>query len=199
MSQAAFKPATYDDLFDLPPNVTGQIIHGVLHAHPRPASPHAQTASSLSFELGPPFHRGRGGPGGWWILIEPELHLGPHILVPDLAGWRRERMPQIPDVAYFELPPDWACEVLSPSTAKLDRVDKLAIYAEFGISWAWLIDPIARTLEIFALDGAHWRLHASHADDAEVKAPPFDAITLELDALWLTSSKDAQAEKSSDG
>lgn len=185
MNQPAVKPATYEDLFDLPDNVVGQIIHGVLHTHPRPASPHAWATSALGMDLGTPFHRGRGGPGGWWIIDEPELHLGPHILVPDLAGWRRERMPQMPAVAYFELPPDWVCEVLSPSTVKLDRTQKLEIYAESGIPWAWLLDPIARTLEVFQLVNGHWQLEAACADDIRVRAAPFDAVELELGALWL--------------
>jgi len=185
MSRPAERLATYADLFDLPDNVVGQIINGVLHTHPRPAYPHARAASTLGMDLGTPFQRGRGGPGGWWILDEPELHLGPHILVPDLAGWRRERMPQVPDVAYVELPPDWLCEVLSPSTARLDRVEKLQIYAQFEVPWVWLLDPIARTLEVFGLDRGHWRLEATFADDAKAAAPPFEAVALELDALWL--------------
>jgi Uma2 family endonuclease len=184
MSHPARKPAVYADLFDLPDHVVGEIVHGVLHTHPRPAARHARAASSLGMDLGPPFQRGRGGPGGWWILDEPELHLGPHILVPDLAGWRRERLPEIPDVAYFELAPDWVCEVLSPSTARLDRVEKLPIYAEFKVAWAWLLDPAARTLEVFGLDQGSWRLEGSWADDAHVAAAPFAAVELELGALW---------------
>lgn len=177
-------PARYEDLFDLPDNVVGEIVHGVLHTHPRPAPSHARAASTLGMELGPPFQRGRGGPGGWWIIDEPELHLGPHVLVPDLGGWRRGRMPEMPATAWFELPPDWICEVLSPSSARFDRFEKLAIYAQFGIQWIWLLDPPARTLEVFSLDRGHWRLEGSHADTARVKAPPFDAIELELDAPW---------------
>lgn len=181
---SARKLATYADLFDLPEHVVGEIIHGVLHTHPRPAPPHAVAASILRMDLGTPFHRGRGGPGGWWILTEPELHLGPHVLVPDLAGWRRERLPQMPEEAWFELPPDWLCEVLSPSTAKLDRSQKLALYAQFGVAWVWLLDPREHTLEVFGLDNGRWRLEATYADDALVAAPPFEAVTLELGALW---------------
>jgi Uma2 family endonuclease len=190
MSTPAPKPATYEDLLRLPPNMVGQIVHGVLHAQPRPAARHAVVASTLGGEIGPPYQRGRGGPGGWWILDEPELHLLGHILVPDLAGWRRERMPQVPDVAFFELAPDWVCEVLSPSTARLDRVEKLPIYAEAGVAFVWIVDPAARTLEVYRRDGAHWLLLASHADDARVRAVPFDAIELELDALWLKQGGD---------
>jgi Uma2 family endonuclease len=115
MASSAPKAARYEDLFDLPPHVVGEIVFRVLHTHPRPAPRHAQAASTLGEELGPPFERGRGGPGGWLILDEPELHLGKHVLVPDLAGWRRERMPELPiDVPYFTVVPDWLCEVLSP-------------------------------------------------------------------------------------
>ncbi|HRZ07888.1 MAG TPA: Uma2 family endonuclease, partial [Candidatus Competibacteraceae bacterium] len=141
MPATARKFATYEDLFDLPDNVVGEIIHGQLITHPRPAPKHASAASTLGMTIGPPYHRGRdGGPGGWRILDEPELHLGPHILVPDLAGWRRERMPALPDLAYFTLPPDWICEVLSPGTARTDRADKMPIYAAQGIPFLWLID-----------------------------------------------------------
>jgi Uma2 family endonuclease len=184
MTQPVRKPAVYADLFDLPEHLVGEIVHGVLHTQPRPAGPRVQAASTLGMDLGSPFQRGRGGPGGWWILDEPELHLGLHVLVPDLAGWRRERMPQVPDAAYFELPPDWVCEVLSPATAKLDRTQKLAIYAQFHIPWAWLVDPLAHTLEVFGLDGARWRLEATFADEDRAAAAPFEAVELELGALW---------------
>ncbi len=121
MSALAYQFATYEDLFDLPENLVGEIIYGQLITHPRPAPKHAVTSSAIGDELVSPFQKGRGGPGGWWILDEPELHLRPHILVPDLAGWRRERLPVIPDTAFFTLPPDWVCEVLSPGTARTDR------------------------------------------------------------------------------
>ena len=185
MSSPVPKPASYEDLFGLPDNVVGEILYGVLHTHPRPAAPHAVAASGLGGDLHSSFQRGRGGPGGWWILYEPELHLGPHVVVPDIAGWRRERMPAVPDVAWFELPPDWACEVLSPSTARVDRVEKMAIYAEFEVKWLWLLDPRARTLETYSLDRGRWLLEGTYADNARVKAPPFEAVELELGALWI--------------
>jgi Uma2 family endonuclease len=137
-------------------------------------------------DLGTPFHRGRGGPGGWVILDEPELHLGPEpdVLVPDLAGWRRTRMPEVPDVPAFTLAPDWVCELLSPSTEAIDRADKMPIYAREGVAHAWLVDPQVRTLEVFELDGASWRLRATYRGDRAVRAVPFDAIELDLAALW---------------
>jgi Uma2 family endonuclease len=178
------RPATYQDVLDAPPNMVAEIARGALHLHPRPAPRHARAASILGGEVIGPFDRGRGGPGGWWLLFEPELHLGPDVLVPDLAGWRRERLSAIPDAAYFELAPDWACEVLSPGTRQLDLTDKRAIYGENGIGHLWLIDPLARTLEAFALDGGSWLLIASLKDDADVRVPPFEAIAFPLSALW---------------
>lgn len=185
MSSTALRKARYEDLFDLPENVVGEIVNGEVHVSPRPASPHARVSSVLGSDIGGPFDRGRGGPGGWWILFEPELHLGPDVLVPDLAGWRKERMPQLLNTPYFELPPDWICEVLSPSTARLDRLKKLPIYARVGVRWAWLVDPLARTLEVLEQREGLWTILSVHADDEELRAPPFDAVPLELGALWL--------------
>jgi Uma2 family endonuclease len=176
--------ATYDDLLAVPASEVAELIDGVLHVHPRPAARHANAASVLGEELGPPFRRGRGGPGGWVILDEPEVHLAADVLVPDLAAWRRARMPEIPDVAYFTLPPDWICEVLSPSTEAVDRADKLPIYARERVPHAWLVDPIARTLEVFRLDGETYRVIATWRDAARVRAEPFDAIELDLALLW---------------
>jgi Uma2 family endonuclease len=195
MSTPATKPATYDDLLRLAPNMVGQIVHGVLHAHPRPAARHALVASTLGSDIGTPYQRGRGRPGGWWILDEPELHPGDHVLVPDLAAWRRERMPEVPDVAWFDLAPDWVCEVLLPSTARLDRIEKLPIYAQAGVNFVWLVDPAARTLEVYRRDGAFWVLIGSHADDARVHAVPFDAIEIELDALWLKPAPEVPTQR----
>jgi Uma2 family endonuclease len=184
MADPALKRATYADVLAAPERLVAELIHGVLYTHPRPASPHAVATGALSDELGPPFKRGRGGPGGWLLLFEPELHLGEEILVPDLAGWRRDRLPVAPRSAYFTLPPDWVCEVLSKSTAKIDRKEKLPIYAEHRVAHAWLVDPDLKTLEILQLEGARWSLLATHADDAKVRAPPFDAIELDLALLW---------------
>ena len=184
MTATAEKLATYEDLFDLPENLVGEIIYGQLITHPRPAPKHAVASSAIGDELISPFHKGRGGPGGWWILFEPELHLGPHILVPDLAGWRRERLPVMPDIAYFTLPPDWVCEVLSPGTARVDRADKMPIYAQQGVSFLWLIDPVLHTLEVFVLRNGHWQLESVYQEDEQVRAVPFDAITFPLGDMW---------------
>ena len=185
MADPARRPASYEQLCALPANMVGEIVFGVLHAHPRPAPKHARATSTLGEELGPPFNRGRGGPGGWIILDEPELHLGPHVIVPDLAGWRRERMPEMPvDEAFFSLAPDWACEVLSPRTASLDRGDKRKVYGEFDVKDLWYVDPEAQTLEVFALDPNGYRVVDVFSGEAMVRAVPFDAIELELGALW---------------
>ena len=178
------RPATYDDLLALPDNVVGEIVGGELHVSPRPAPRHAVASSALGGHLGPPFHRGHGGPGGWWILDEPELHLRADVVVPDLAGWRRNRMPVIPDTAYFETAPDWICEVVSPGTARLDRHGKLDVYARAGVAHAWLVDPLARTLEVLQLEHGRWVILAVLAGDDDACVPPFTDITIPLASLW---------------
>lgn len=186
MSQSELKhrPATYEDLLAVPDHMVAEILDGELFASPRPAPRHASASSGVGGALYGPFDRGRGGPGGWRILDEPELHLGYDVLVPDLAGWRRERLPSLPDTAYFTVVPDWVCEVISPSTASMDRVRKLAIYAREQVSHAWLVDPIARTLEVLRLDGGRWTIVATAADAGLVRAEPFAAIELDLSWLW---------------
>ena len=176
--------ATYQDVLDAPAHLVAEIIDGTLHTHPRPAPAHTVASSVLGGELGPPFHRGHDGPGGWWILDEPELHLGEDVLVPDLAGWRRERMPELPGTAYFTLTPDWVCEVLSSSTRKVDLHEKRPVYAREGLAHLWLIDPTDRTLEAFELHDGQWLLIASAKDDEPVSIRPFDAITFSLGDLW---------------
>jgi len=178
------RPGTYADIEALPAHMVGQILHGALHVHPRPTPRHARAATAVTGELWNPFGRGRGGPGGWLLLDEPELHLGPHVVVPDIAGWRRERLPRLPDTAFIETRPDWVCEVLSPSTVRIDRTDKLTIYAAFGVSHAWYVDPDARTLEVLELTGDRWTLAATFKDADAVAAPPFAVHTFALDVLW---------------
>jgi Uma2 family endonuclease len=188
MSEPAHRLARYEDLFDLPEHLVGEILHGQLVTHPRPASRHARAASVLGGQMTNPYDLGRGGPGGWWILFEPELHLGGHILVPDLAGWRRERLPVFPDAAYFTLAPDWVCEVLSPGTARLDRVTKMPIYAGEGVAWLWLVDPDPRTLEVYVLREGRWLLEQAGGGEDRLRAPPFDATELHLGDLWPPES-----------
>jgi Uma2 family endonuclease len=184
MADAARKGASYDDVLSAPPHLIAEIVDGDLALSPRPASRHGAAASTLGEELGPPFKRGRGGPGGWIIVDEPELHFDGDVLVPDLAGWRRERMAVLPDAPFLTLAPDWICEVLSPGSSRFDRGKKMPVYARAGVCHAWLVDPVERTLEIFRLIDAHWSLLATYADQEHVRAEPFDAIALELGLLW---------------
>jgi Uma2 family endonuclease len=176
--------ATYEDLMAVPDHLVAEIINGELVTSPRPASPHARASSSIGGELYGPFDRGRGGPGGWIILDEPELHLLGHVLVPDLAGWRRTRMPEMPHATAFELAPDWACEVLSPSTAAIDRVAKVPIYAQAGISHLWLVDPAHQTVEVLRLDSGSYRLVGTWHGAQAASLEPFEAIAIDLTALW---------------
>ena len=176
----------YSELEALPETLIGEIIGGRLHTQPRPAGPHALASSGLGADLHGAFHRGRGGPGGWWIIDEPELHFvrDQEVLVPDIAGWRTARMPRIPEDQRFEVVPDWVCEVLSPSTASKDRVIKMSVYAKFGVPYVWLVDPLVRTLETFALDGGRWVVTGLFKDADTVAIEPFEVFRLELGALW---------------
>jgi Uma2 family endonuclease len=178
------RPATYEDLLEMPDHVVSEILDGELFTSPRPAPRHAQAQAVLIGVLHGPFDGGRGGQGGWRILSEPELHFGADVLVPDIAGWRRERMPRLPETAYFAMAPDWVCEVLSPSTTTLDRTKKLRIYAREQVAHCWLVDPITRTLEILRLDSGHWVILTTHAGSETVRPEPFAAIDLELGLLW---------------
>jgi Uma2 family endonuclease len=181
----ARKVATYAALEAMPANQVGEIVGGVLHASRRPSARHAAASSALGEELGPPFRRGRGGPGGWVILDAPELHLSADVVVPDLAGWRRAGLPDDAfDGAAVTVAPSWVCEVLSRSTARFDRHDKLDVYKREAVAHVWLVDPSAQTLEILRLDGPTYRLAATFAGDASIRAEPFDAIELPLGALW---------------
>lgn len=186
MAEPARRRAIYQDVLNAASNKVAEILDGQLYVQPRPAPRHALAASRIGMDIGSAFDRGRGGPSGWWILDEPELHLGsePDIVVPDLAGWRVEHMPELPSTAYFELAPDWICEVLSESTRRMDRVEKMRIYARERIPHVWLVDPLAETVEVFRLDGSAYLLAAMSAGDEAPRLEPFDAIALELTAIW---------------
>jgi Uma2 family endonuclease len=178
------KRATYEDVRNAPEHKVAEILDGELLLSPRPAARHAMASSELGFALGPPFRHGVGGPGGWWLHDEPELHFGEQIVVPDLAGWRRERLPAVPDEPFLTLAPDWACEVLSPSTERTDRGRKLCVYAAAGVAHAWLVKPSDRTLEVLRLREGAWTIVGVFEDRAVVRAEPFDAVPLELGRLW---------------
>ncbi len=188
MIQPAVKPATYADLEAVPEHLVAEIIFGTLYTHPRPAPQHASAQSALSGELGPPFQRGRGGPGGWVFMTEPELHLGPHVVVPDVAGWRVERLLALPEKAWIEIPPDWLCEILSPSTETLDRGHKMPIYATYGVPHCWLFNPTTQLLEAYELRDGKWLLLATFDATAEVKVAPFEAAPFPLSALLPLTS-----------
>ena len=180
------KPATYADLEHVPAHLVAEILHGELYATPRPALIHAHASSVLGVEIGGAFQRGRGGPGGWWVLDEPELHLGADVVVPDLAGWRQQHLPMIPDAAFLSVAPDWACEVISPSTEGIDRGLKLAVYAREGVPHLWLVNPKSRTLEVLSLADGRWTLLGTHVGAVVVRAEPFDAFELDLSVLWTS-------------
>lgn len=188
MAEVAERIATYQDVIDAPDNLVAEIIAGRLETHPRPAPRHAVAHMALGGRLMPPFQFGDGGPGGWLIVTEPEIHFGPadrrDIIVPDLAGWRRERLPKLPETAYFETAPDWACEVISPSTAHLDRGPKRDIYARDGVAHLWFVDPIHRLLEAFELREGRWVLLATLTNNADVAVAPFEAAPFSLADLW---------------
>lgn len=188
MAQPAKDPRVelYERYQRVPEHQCAEIIRGTLYVLRRPAPRHANAATVLGGDLNGPFQRGRGGPGGWWILFEPELQMVPlEPMVPDLAGWRVERMPSLPETAYFTVVPDWVCEVLSKSTEAIDRNEKMPLYASLGVRHAWLVDPIAKTLEAHTLgDDKRWREVQIFQGEARMRISPFDAIELELGALW---------------
>jgi Uma2 family endonuclease len=177
-------PATYADIEALPPNMVGEILFGSLVTHPRPTPRHGAAALSVGGLLNSPFQFGNGGPGGWIFVIEPELHLGPHVVVPDIAGWRVERTAGIAEKAWIETPPDWLCEVLSPSTEKYDRHDKQRIYGTYDVGHIWHVNPTTKLLEVYERQDRGWLLTHTFQDNDEVSAPPFEAITFSLGLLW---------------
>ncbi|MHB8875101.1 MAG: Uma2 family endonuclease [Myxococcaceae bacterium] len=185
MKKGQQRRATYQDLVALPEHLNGEIIDGELFVSPRPAGAHTFASSSLGYDLIGPFQRGKEGPGGWWIVDEPELHFADDVLIPDLAGWRTERMAVYPNAPHLTLAPDWVCEVLSPSTAVLDRKLKLKVYAREGVGHAWLIEPQLKTLEVLRLEDKGWRVVDTFAGADRVRAEPFDAVELDLGPLWL--------------
>lgn len=193
MSVPAKKPrATYQDLLRVSETGIAEILEGELVVSPRPAGRHAVAAAMLAGHLAPLFIGGPSSPPGWWILIEPELHLNEpeDVAVPDLCGWRRERLPRPPAGVEFRVPPDWVCEVLSPATERVDRSRKLRIYGRAGVSYVWLLNPVERLLEVLRLDGERWTLVDTASGDEVIAAEPFTDVSLPLQALWLDSTSD---------
>lgn len=185
MNVPALRGASYPDILAAPENMVAELVGGDLYLQPRPAAPHAEAASVLGMIVGPPFRLGQGGPGGWVIQDEPELHFGADVLVPDLAGWVRADHPELDlSVAFFERAPNWVCEVLSPSTRGHDRVRKLPIYAAAGVGYSWLVDPLARTIEVFESRDGLWTLLVTLEGGVVARAKPFDAVELDVSPMW---------------
>lgn len=184
MSEPALRQATYQDVLDAPEDQVAELIEGQLHLSPRPASRHTRSSSAIGGLLDGPFDRGQGGPGGWIILDEPELHLGGDVLVPDLAGWRRTTLPELPDAAFLTVSPDWVAEVLSPATQRKDRTLKVPLYRRQGVSHVWLVDPTAQTVEVYRLHAEGYLLVGSYGGEQLARLEPFDAIEFDVGALW---------------
>lgn len=184
--QPARQSTLYESLKALPEGLTGEILNGRLYAWPRPSGAHINAGSALGAELLGPFQSGKGGPGGWWIQDEPEIHFvrNVEVVVPDLAGWRRERMPYLPEDQRYEVVPDWVCEILSPSTAGDDRKVKMPLYAHYGVPYVWLIDPIERALEAYRLNLGAWVGIGRFTDTDRISIPPFEAVSLDLGTFW---------------
>jgi len=185
-SPARIYRATYRDIENTPPGVIAEIIDGELYMQARPTNLHAEAVAGLSELLRPPFQRGRGGPGGWWIHAESQISFEDRdwrTLVPDIAGWRKERVPRLPE-KYFEVRPDWVCEVISPSTRFVDRNLKAKVYAEEAIPYFWIIDPAHRTLECYENVEGVWVERTKIEGTGSVAAPPFDAVPFDLADLW---------------
>jgi len=188
MGELAKEKATYEDLYKIPDNLIGEIIDGELIVTPRPSRKHVVCATALGAAVTAPYQFGQGnGPGGWIFAIKPEIGLGEQILVPDLAGWKRERFPVEEDHNWISTVPDWVCEILSPSTFRTDKVKKMPVYAHHGVGHIWLIDPVAMTMDAFGLESGKWVLLGSFAENDKVRAEPFQEIEINLEALWLES------------
>jgi Uma2 family endonuclease len=191
MADRARRAATYEDVLAAPPHSIAQIVAGELHVQPRPAGPHALVSSGLGMDLGGPFQRGRGGPGGWLILDEPELHFGTNVVVPDLAGWRVEAPPEL-GAKFFTVAPAFVCEVLSPSSVTFDRVAKADLYLRVGVEYLWLVEPLGQLIEAFRRSDGAWLRIGAWTGDVAARIPPFDAIELELGPLWVKPAPDAE-------
>ena len=185
MTDPSKKPATYEDLYNIPETTIGEIINGELTVTPLPSPRHMSVVTRLSEEIGPPYRRGRGGPGGWAFLYETEVRLGEDIVVPDLANWRQERFPSKFEHNWIPVAPDWICEVLSPGTFRHDKVKKMPLYAHYGVGYMWLIDPIVMTLDTLRLESGAWSLPASFSETDTVRAEPFQEIEIDLGDLWV--------------
>lgn len=185
------RPATVRDLDDLPEDVVGQIVDGELIVHPRPDHPHVLAATNLTWALVGPFSQGLNGPGGWIILAEPRILFAEQLLIPDLAGWRRDRF-VAPRKGPYTLSPDWVCEILSPSTAGFDRGTKLPLFRQAGVEHAWIVDPVGRTLEVLRRHEESWLIAATYQNQDKVRAEPFAAVEIDLSLLWMDTESGSE-------
>lgn len=186
MTAPAAKKAVYEDLYGIPENMVGEIVDGELVVTPRPSVSHSHAATVLGGEIVQPYRFGRGGPGGWIILFEPEIMLGEQLLVPDFGGWRKERFAVRSEENWISIVPDWVCEILSPTTMRMDRARKMPVYAKCQVAFIWLIDPMARILEAYRLEFGKWLLLATFSEDDKVRAEPFHEVEIDLANLWLS-------------
>lgn len=184
MTQRVKSGADYADVVAAPDIEIAELVEGDLYLSPRPTLRHSRVLSTIGADVHDAFDRGRSGPGGWLILDEPEVHILGDVLVPDVAGWRRERLTGPIEGAAMTIAPDWVCEILSPSTERFDRHQKMPRYALAGVAHAWLVDPASKRLEVYELDGTAWLRVEEHAGDAIIHARPFDAVAIELAPLW---------------
>lgn len=188
MSEPAPRLATYEDLLGLSEDVRAEILEGQIITAPSPLPKHAKTQGALRRFLGGPFDDddGFGGPGGWWIFVEVDVQLERHQVVrPDVAGWRRSRLPQPDEIRPIDVTPDWVCEVLSPSTEARDRGVKRDLYARHGVAHYWIVDPDARILEAFELSAERWTLLGTYGDGASVRLAPFEDVELDVGRLFM--------------
>jgi Uma2 family endonuclease len=192
MAEPARKIARYEDLYNIPENMTGEIINGEIIVTPKPAPRHARAAVALGSKIPPRYDFGEGGgPGGWIILSEVEILFGEDLLVPDWSGWKKERFPGWPRDNWFSTAPDWVCEILSPATAANDKIRKMDIYARFEVRYCWLVDFRDRTLEIFTLWSGTWARIGGFVGNDRVRAEPFMEVELDLGSFWVEESAEA--------
>lgn len=200
MREPAAKRARYEDLYDVPDGMTGEIINGELTVTPRPSPRHACASVALGSTIPPRYgFGGGGGPGGWIILPEVEIRFGEDLLVPDWSGWKKERFPGWPETNWFSTAPDWICEIVSPGTAGNDKIRKMDIYARFGVSYCWLVDPRDRTLETFVLKPGNWVRLGGFVGNDKVRAEPFMEVEFDLGCFWIGESPEPSSTPGNTG
>ncbi len=186
MAASPLHPATAADLARLPPDMRAEIINGEIVQKANPSAEHADAQGGALAHLRGQYHHRSGGdkPGGWWILPEVEIELAPHeVYRPDIAGWRRDCMPERPGMP-VKSRPNWICEVLSPSDASNDLVKKLRVYHQSHVAHYWIIDPQNETLTVlrWTPEGYLAALTAGRTD--RVRAEPFETVELPVGVLF---------------